>query len=197
MRLGPTLGRIARCALLALPLLAGGAAQAATITLSGIWTGTEALQSTDRLNRNGVPSVAPTAKPFPGTIGDITYFAVATFEAAPGTVVSVTDNSLTNASFFSIYADLFSPATLATNYLGDAGRSTGSTAGPVTFSVLAPASGVLLLVANASFGTASIGEVYSATATFTAAEAVVPTPAALPVFAVALAGLGLALRRRA
>jgi hypothetical protein len=45
-----------------------GTGWADMITLSHTWTGTESVQGTERLFRNGTASVAGTQKPFPGTV---------------------------------------------------------------------------------------------------------------------------------
>lgn len=178
--------------LVLLMALASGAACADVVSITHTWTGSEAVQGPNRLARNGIESVAGTQKAFPGTIGNNpTYFSIYAFDAAAGSVVSVdenVDNDLN--SFFSIYSGLFNPGNLALNYLGDAGASGAGK----SFSVNAPSSGHLYLVANSVNGTAAIGALASATLTFTSA---VPEPASLALFGLAAGGLLVARRRRA
>lgn len=164
-------------------------ASATTIELSGAWTGTEALQGPNRLDRNGIPSVAGTAKTFPGTLANNpTYFSTLDFTAASGSLITVTGTATNSAStFFSIYDASFDPSNLSLNYLGDAGGSGAN----LTFSIFAPTDEQLVLVANSVGGTSAIGQIYDADVTFTAAA--VPGPSSIAVLLAGLAAIGGAM----
>jgi hypothetical protein len=155
-------------------------ARSAVININYIWTGSESVQGSQRLNRDAIPSVAGTAKPFPGAVGNNpTYFYFSQIPALPGSVISVNQNA-GNAlrSFSALYDDsvTFDPSSLATGYLGDAGSS-----GPSVYSIIAPSGGNVRFVANSTNGTNAIGQPLDATITYT------PVPGPLPVFGAAAA----------
>ncbi len=144
-----------RCLVLSMLTLTAGVASADVITLSHTWTGTEVLQGTERYFRDGAPSVAGTAKLFPGTLTNIpTYFFGWDLDVMPGSVVSVTTTAGSAVqSFFSAGSTLVDPTDLAIGYLGDAGLS-----GPdITFSIDAPAGGTFWLIASSVGGTSALG----------------------------------------
>jgi hypothetical protein len=165
-------------------------ALATTISLAHLWLGVES-SGTIRLFRDGVPSVAGTSKPFPGTVADNpTYFFTYAFNAQPGTAVTVTPTVENGAEFLSLYDTTFNLATLNINYLGDQGLSDVT----AIFSVTAPASGHLVFVANTAFGGMALGSIFQAEVTFTPPP--VPEPASLALLASGLAGLAMRLRRK-
>ena len=85
------------------------------------WDGTEP-SGPNRLLRDGVPSMAGSPKPFPGTtFNDPTYFVTLPLSVLPNSVVSVADT--TNFSLLALYAAPFNRLNLPANYLGDQGFS--------------------------------------------------------------------------
>jgi hypothetical protein len=189
-------GRPCMCRTIALAAVALGLAmftprpvRADIITFAHTWTGTESLQGSKRIFRDGVPSTAGSPKTFPGTVTvNATYFAWQVLDVLPGSVVSVLTTQDDN-TFIAIYDSSLNPLSLATNYLGDAGSSMPST----SFSVTAPASGRVEVVGMAVHGTSSFSSTFSADITYTPNTSPVPAPPA-----VVLVGLGtgcVALRR--
>ena len=150
--------------------------KAQDFTFTHTWTGTEVLQGPNRYLRNGVPSVFGVPKPFPGVFAqNPTLFATLFFFADPGSKVNVTTTLIDGVfSFLALHDTAFDPLNLATNYLGDAGSSDLN-----SFSVTAPASGQLVLVAN------SVGTPAAVTGMRISAIISVPEPTSL-----ALLGIG-------
>jgi hypothetical protein len=178
--------QVSAWALRAAVLLAGTtlAASAATLASGTISIdGTEVLVGPNRVFRNAVASVSGTPKPFPGTLacGGNCGFRTVTVAAGVGPV-TVTITGVTNAVglFYVGYLNSFSPAALATNYLGDPGGSASGT-GSVTFTVdLATPSSFVLAVMNDTAGGAG-------TVTYTITGALPPT--GVP----AVSGVGLSV----
>jgi hypothetical protein len=168
-------------------------AHAAVTTYSHTWTGTEVIQAPKRIFRDGTPSVAGSPKTFPGDFNNNpTYFITHSLNVVLGSVVSVATIQDTN-SFFSLYENAFDPTDLATGYLGDQGFS-----GNGTFSIMAPASGNVLLVVMSNSGSGAIGASWSADVTHS--PAAVPESSLAGFDVLALLGTcligGRALRRR-
>jgi hypothetical protein len=145
--------------------------------------------------------MAGTPDPFPGTVNETTFFATLSLSVTPGTVVSVEATSQDGSSFLSIYQDSFNPASLATNFLGDAGSSfviPPAQPSQTVFSVTAPASGQVVVVANTVGGSAgAVGHSFSVDVTFNGPTAA-PAPPGLVLCgagALVLAGCRLGRRR--
>lgn len=165
----------------ALPLPAATASGSLSID------GTETLVGPSRINRNGVASTFGVPKSFPGSIScsGNCQFRTATFSPA-NTNVTVTITGGTNGInvFAAGYLDSFNPASISTNYLGDAGL--GVAVGQTnTFQVVVPAGHVFVLVLN------SVGAGVTGTISYTVDPVVgtaVPTltPAALCLLAILL-----------
>jgi hypothetical protein len=168
-------------------VLLSGVAQAATISYT--WTGTEPTLD-PRIYRDGIPSVAPTPKPFPGTLAEEDFFKVYTFiNPGAGTTITVNATVMDFYSFLSAYETPFTLPVGAAGYLGDLGSSAVG-----TFSFLSPAGPTFDIVANGVFGTsASIG--HSFTFDINAVQSSVPEPATCVLTLTGVAML-LALRRR-
>jgi hypothetical protein len=162
---------------------------AATLTFDYTFTGTEVTGS-ERLFRDGNDSSSTTPKAFPGTLlGGTYYFTTFSFDALPGSVVTVTPTVQDVESFLSLYSGSFSVASLATGYLDDQGSSLVTS----WFASIVPADGHLILVANTRQDEVA-GVHVAATIDYTPAS--VPEPATLGLVGAALAGL-LWTRRRA
>jgi hypothetical protein len=110
--------------------------------------GTETLLGSNRVFRNGVAATFATPKVFPGTLGCFGNCQFRTLTFTPtSTNVTVTITGGTNGVnvFAAGYVDSFNPASLSTNYLGDAGLSTDNGITNM-FQVVVPAGHVFVLV---------------------------------------------------
>lgn len=179
----------------------------ATIFDSGLATvkATDPVQ-TGRLSRSGVPSDWSSPKAFPGVLNTTVSYHYTTFVLSsimfPYIQVTIDDVSGTGLTFASAYLNAYTPNStgpnygLNLNYLGDAGSS-GNYFGtdPVSFQVVMPIGGTLVLVVNDATG-GGIGQPFRllvegfADTSFNDA----PEPATYALFAVAL-GLGLIFAR--
>ena len=118
-----------------------------------------------RLFRNGVQAVCGSAKAFPGTAGGPshyydTYSVTNTTGASACITVTLTTTDLVNANIMAVsYLGSFNPANLGTNYLGDAGLSTGTPAtAPLIHSYdLANGATAVIVVNSANPTTAGAG----------------------------------------
>ena len=164
-------------------LAAAGTASASVISFSHTWDGDETLSGTARLYKNGTASVAGTQKAFPGTSGDnTTHFTTLVLDVAPNSLINITPTAEDAFSFLSIYDTAFNPADFSFNYLGDQGTS-----GLFSFSINAPASGIVTLVGNSISGNSSSGHGLSADVTYTAPNSV-PEPDSLALLCIGAAG---------
>lgn len=192
-------------------------AATANVQATDLFSGTLTLSASDptqlgRLSRSGVPSDWSVAKAFPGSINPATPYAYKTLTfnlAALATAAGLTyapfiqisiDSPSIN-TFFSGYAGSYSPASPATNYLGDAGSS-GNSFGtnPRFFQLVVPSTQSLVLLMNETSGTglglnASAGILIEAfrDASFTDL-APIPEPATVALFGLGIATI-LAVRR--
>jgi hypothetical protein len=113
---------------LIVPLLSFSYALADTTTISDDVTVTDPLQF-GRLTRNGMPSVAGTAKPFPGIASTSLFnYDAYTFTnniGASATVVVTLDELIENSArdFSAAYFNDFNPENIASNYFADEGIS--------------------------------------------------------------------------
>ncbi|HEY2113663.1 MAG TPA: S8 family serine peptidase [Candidatus Angelobacter sp.] len=118
----------------------------------GITTATG--QQTNRVTRNGVPSVCGTQKTFPGittTVGTRTFDSYS-FAACKSTCVTPVLTSGNGVNIFEVaYGGTFDPANISTNYAADAGLS-GS---PQSFGVSTTASNQYTIVVADVPGTAT------------------------------------------
>jgi len=119
------------------------------VTLSGA-LGTDSLQQSPRLNRNGVASTcaAPKACPGPTSIGNRSYDAY-TFKNGPSNAcITVTLTAPLGNLLSAAYNDSFNPASLCANYLADAGVSTANLLTPTTYSFNVAADAIFVVTVN-------------------------------------------------
>jgi hypothetical protein len=186
-------GKLFSClSLLALLTLLGTVAFADSIPVTYTWTGTEATM-TNRLWRNGIPSVG--TKPFPGYfgLGEYSYVTFLFDNPGPEETVSVDITATTVYTFLSGYVFPFDPSNVATNYIGDAGSSVIG-----LFTLTIPAFTKFAIVANAVNNNAA-GTSFSFTISGPALTSVpepVPEPATLLLFGSGLVGVLAGRRRR-
>jgi autotransporter-associated beta strand protein len=119
------------------------------VALSGA-LGTNSLQQSPRLNRNGVASTcaAPKACPGPTSAGNRSYDAY-TFENGPSNAcITVTLTAPLGNLFSAAYNNSFNPASLCANYLADAGVSTANLLTPTTYSFNVAANSIFVVTVN-------------------------------------------------
>jgi hypothetical protein len=155
-----------------------------------MWWNTDPTQ-TFRMFRDGIPSVFPTIKPFPGTYSTAGTYYYQTYNITS----SPTDNQFIitplqedEFSFFSIYSLSYDPTDLILNYLGDQGASGVSS----VFSVPVLPNTPYVIVAN------SVSTALEHTYQFQVenSSGSVPEPSTFLLFGAGLGGLAF-LRRKA
>lgn len=169
-----------------------------TVTLDG----TEALTSTVRLFRDGIPSTWASPKIFPGTFSEAAgvtdFFRTVTLTPGSLEFVRVTYewSSGTNANIFLVgYLNSFDINNLSANYLGDPGSSVlENFPGPQSFEVFVPNTDSLVLAFNTVNGGAFGSVLYSVEGF--EANAAVPEPATILLLGSGLLGMGVYARRR-
>jgi MYXO-CTERM domain-containing protein len=171
----------------------------AGIIASGTETiaGSESVNGTTRLFRNGVESTWASPKTFPGesACAGTCFFETLTFTPGSLQFVQVTETSISGNIFVAAYLDSFSNAALATNYLGDAGRSIGPGGiSPLVFQVFVPTGSNLILEFNnvPDAGGIELGSVGYLVEGFTSPT---PEPASLGLAALGLAALAVVRKR--
>jgi hypothetical protein len=151
-----------------LVLAATASARASVILdVSSALTAGDATQS-GRLSRNAVAQTWDGDEPFPGVINVGTNYAYRTYVLNTGLTpfIQVNFDSLSANTFVSAYSGSYNPASLATNWLGDAGSSGNSFVSPgnplgdpTYFQVVAPLGGNIVLVINQTLaGTPGLGD---------------------------------------
>ena len=183
-----------------LTLILTAAAQAGVLfDTSGALALTDPTQL-GRLSRNGILQDWAGSEPYPGVINTTTTYHYETFSVNVGCAnyIQIDFDSLSANTFVSAYQTSYSPASMATNWLGDAGSS-GNYFGtdPIFFNVIATGNSFLTVVINnTAAGNVGIGDPFHLTvegfgdANFTE----VPEPAAMLI---SLSGLAILLGRRA
>jgi autotransporter-associated beta strand protein len=124
-------------------------------SINGAITNTDLIQ-TNRISRDHNVASCGLPKPYPGAIGGTYYYDAYAFTnpSTSDACVSVVLSSSTNVQAIA-YLGNFDPSNIASNYLGDAGFSTGpgnidNLNGPTTFSVTVPAGANFFICVNQS-----------------------------------------------
>ena len=109
---------------------------------------------TNRIFRDGNPSICTFAKTFPGTVasGSETFDSY-TFTPKTSGCVNSTLTTNTNTIFEAVYANGFVPSSIGTNYAGDAGESGGVTGCGISVVASTPYTFVISDVSGGSVGT--------------------------------------------
>lgn len=133
--------------------------------------------------RNGVASAIGTGKAFPGTLAcgaNCGFRTVTVTPTGPNVSVTITAGANGGNLFEAAYLDSFNPASLNTNYIGDAGSS-----GSATFGMRVPAGHqVVLAVMNTTAGfTGTVSYAITDSGTFSAPT--VPTVSSVMLAALA------------
>jgi hypothetical protein len=193
-------------------LLISGVASA-TVLYSGTMTlGAASPTQLGRLTRDGVDSDWSAQKAFPGVINATTTYHYTTLDldlgalessfGAYGPYIQISFDSTATTTFLSAYLGSYSPASIATNYLGDPGGS-GNLFGvdPEFFQIVVPSSNHLILVLNESTTNGGLNlpgdvlvEAFSDT-DFTDLPVAAPVPEP-GTWALLLGGLGFVAARR-
>jgi subtilisin-like proprotein convertase family protein len=119
------------------------------VTLGGA-LGTNSLQQTARLNRNGIVSACGPPKGCPGTIGSGTRsYDAYTFKNGPSNAcISVTLTAPLSDLFSATYNGSFDPFNLCLNYLADVGTSTAALLTPRTYSFNVASNATFVVTVN-------------------------------------------------
>ena len=160
----------------------------------------------NRLFRDGAPSVAGTPKAFPGTSSELVSYTKFSFvNTSAGTQV-FTAGFLGEVGgslpFFSLYLGSFDPLNLATGYLGDSGYSCFSNpcVDNTSFGVDVAGGATVVLVANSAvsgFAEAGRGFTWTGPSADFAPVNAVPEPSTAALVLLGLAGIGARKRRAA
>jgi subtilisin-like proprotein convertase family protein len=119
------------------------------VTLSGA-LGTNSLQQSPRLTRDGVASACGVPKGCPGPFGsgNRSYDAY-TFKNGPSNAcITVTLTAPLSDVFSAAYNNSFDPTNLCANYVADAGNGTGSSLTPTTYSFNVAANATFVVTVN-------------------------------------------------
>jgi autotransporter-associated beta strand protein len=115
--------------------------------ITGSITNTDLVEPT-RVSRNGLVASCGTLKNFPGTLDSNLHYKTHSFVNTSGADACVTVELAASCDVQAIgYLGLFDTNNLASNYLGDAGASTGG-GDTNSFSCNVPAGGTLVVVVN-------------------------------------------------
>jgi len=207
-----------RAGLLAVSLLATGAAIADPIGYTSYLVATDPIQL-GRLSRNGVPSDGTPNYPFPGIINPSTpyHYHSYTINVGADPFVVITFDSLSASTFISAYQTAYYVNDRASTYLGDPGTS-GNYFGtdPLFFNFVATPFSQVVLIVNETSGPAGLGLGPSNPFTIYAQSfsdsdysdypgidllvqdvgLVIPEPSTILLLAIPFAAMGLSRRRR-
>jgi hypothetical protein len=134
-------------------------------TTSGALTSSDPTQL-GRISRDGIWSDWSAPKAFPGVINTTTTYYYTSYDISVGVTpyVAITFDSISANTFVAAYEDSYDPTNLATNYLGDPGRSGNLFFGtdPLTFNVFVPLHHQLVVVINnTAAGGVGLGDPYN------------------------------------